>query len=199
MSRRRDIVAFDRRAPAYEDGWLGQLHHQIADRTADLALDSVAAPAHILDVGCGTGYLLRQLAARAAGAVELTGIDAAPAMVEAANAAADDPRLHVTTGVAERLPFPDATFDLVVSTTSFDHWQDQPAGLAECARVTAPGGRLVLVDQFSVLLLPTLLGSRRDKARTRRRASRLLGAAGYRSWQWHHCYALIIRAVTATR
>jgi ubiquinone/menaquinone biosynthesis C-methylase UbiE len=159
----------------------------------------VPAPAHILDVGCGTGYLLRQLAARAPGAVELTGIDAAPAMVEAAKAAAGDRRLHFTTGVAERLPFPDSTFDLVVTTTSFDHWLNQRGGLAECARVTAAGGRLVLVDQFSVLLLPTLLGSRRDKARTRRRASRLLGAAGYRSWQWHHRYAIIIRAVTATR
>ncbi len=40
------------------------LHHQIADRTADLALSCVPAPKHILDVGCGTGYLLGRLAAR---------------------------------------------------------------------------------------------------------------------------------------
>jgi ubiquinone/menaquinone biosynthesis C-methylase UbiE len=38
----------------------------------------------------------------------------------------------------EHLPYADGTFDLVVSTTSFDHWSDQGAGLAECARVMTP-------------------------------------------------------------
>src|SRR5882724_9881791 len=72
------------------------------------------------------------------------------------------------------LPEPDGVFDLVVSTTSFDHWAGQQAGLRECARVMAPGGRLVLVDQFSPLYLPALVGSRAGKARTRRRATGLL-------------------------
>jgi ubiquinone/menaquinone biosynthesis C-methylase UbiE len=87
----------------------------------------------------------------------------------------------------------------VVSTTSFDHWADQEAGLRECARVMAPGGHLVLVDQFSPLYLPTLVGSRAGKARTRRRATRLLTAAGFRSPEWHVLYAVIIGAVTASR
>ena len=90
-------------------------------------------------------------------------------------------------------------FDLVVSTTSFDHWADQEAGLRECARVMATGGRLVLVDQFSPLYLPTLVGSRRGKARTRRRAMRLLARAGFQSPQWHVLYAVIIGAVTASK
>jgi SAM-dependent methyltransferase len=46
--------------------------------------------------------------------------------------------------LVEVLPFPEGSFDLVVSTTSFDHWADQRAGLRECARVLAPGGWLVL-------------------------------------------------------
>ena len=90
-------------------------------------------------------------------------------------------------------------FDLVVSTTSFDHWADQQAGLRECARVMAPGGRLVLVDQFSPLYLPTLVGSRGGKARTRRRATRLLTGAGFQSLEWHVLYAVIIGAVTASK
>jgi hypothetical protein len=93
MARDRDIAAFDLRAPGYESGWLGRLHHQIADRTADLALTLTPAPRRILDVGCGTGYLLRQLAARCPQA-ELAGIDPAPAMIEAARAAAADDRLQ---------------------------------------------------------------------------------------------------------
>src|SRR5262249_30342394 len=78
----------------------------------------------------------------------------------------------------ERLPYPDGVFDLVASTTSFDHWADQRAGLGECARVLVPGGHLLLADLFSPWLVPTLLGGRRGKARTRQRARRLLSAAG---------------------
>lgn len=203
MPQDRDVEAFAARARGYEEGWLGRLHHEIADRTVQLALAGGPAPRHVLDVGCGTGYLLRRLAARCPEA-SLDGIDAAPSMIEAAEAAAAaDPatggRLRFRVGTAERLTWPSATFDLVVSTTSFDHWADQRAGLAECARVLAPGGRLVLVDQFSVLLLPTTAGSRRGKARTKRRASRLLTEAGFGSLRWQTLYAVIIAAVTAEK
>ena len=199
MARDRDVAAFGERAQRYDEGWLGQLHHQIADRTADLALTCVPAPRQILDVGCGTGYLLGRLAARVPQAGVLAGIDASPAMIEVASGAAADDRLRFVAGGAERLPWPAATFDLVVSTTSFDHWADQRAGLAECARVLVPGGCLVLADLFSVLLAPTLLTGRRGKARTKRRATRLVMAAGLHSPQWHRLYAVIIQAVTATK
>jgi ubiquinone/menaquinone biosynthesis C-methylase UbiE len=175
------------------------LHHQIADRTADLALTCASAPERILDVGCGTGYLLGQLAARAPQAQVLAGIDAAPAMIEVARAAAAEDRLRFVVGAAEGLPWPAATFDLVVSTTSFDHWADQQAGLAECARVLAPGGCLGLADLFSALLVPTLLAGRRGKARTRRRATHLLTTAGLHSPHWHRLNAIVIQAVTATK
>jgi ubiquinone/menaquinone biosynthesis C-methylase UbiE len=198
VARDRDIAAFDARAPGYESGWRGRLHHQIADRTAELALTLTPAPRRILDVGCGTGYLLRQLAVRCPNA-ELTGIDPAPAMIEAARAAAGEDRLRLLAGTAEELPWPAGTFDLVVSTTSFDHWADQRAGLAQCARVLAPGGWLVLTDQFSAWLSPTLIGSRRHKARTRRRATRLLTAAGFQTIQWHNLHAVIIAAATARK
>jgi len=199
MTHDRDIAAFDARAHGYEGGWLGRLHHQVADRTADLALTAAPDPRRVLDVGCGTGYLLRQLADRCPDAAELTGVDPAPAMIAAARAAAAGDRRQWLEGTAEELPFPDGTFDLVVSTTSFDHWADQRAGLGECARVLAPGGWLVLTDLFSSLLLPTLVGGRRGKARTRRRADRLLTAAGFRTARWHGVEAGIIRAVAARR
>jgi ubiquinone/menaquinone biosynthesis C-methylase UbiE len=195
----RDIAAFDARAGGYEGGWLGRLHQQIADRTADLAVRAVPAPQRILDVGCGTGYLLRRLADRCPDAAELIGVDPARAMIAAARAAAAGDRLQWLEGTAEELPFPEGSFDLVVSTTSFDHWADQQAGLRECARVLTPGGRLVLTDLFSPLLVPTLVGGRRRKARTRRRADRLLTAAGFRDAQWHDVEAVIIRAVAARR
>jgi ubiquinone/menaquinone biosynthesis C-methylase UbiE len=194
----RDVAAFEARASGYEQGWLGGMHHDIADRTVDLALVTHPGPRHALDVGCGTGYLLRSLAKRCPDADQLCGIDPALSMIDVATASAHDQRLSFSVGVAEQLPYPDDTFDLVVSSTSFDHWSDQQAGLRECARVLQPGGRLVLVDQFSLWLTPTLLTSRRGKARTKQRAGRLLAAAGFRDLEWHDLYAVIIRAVTAT-
>ncbi len=199
MAQHRDVAAFAQRAQRYDEGWLGRFHHEIADRTAALALARVPAPQRVVDVGCGPGYLLRQLAGRLPGAASLTGIDAAPEMIQVARAAAGDPRLRFAVGVAERLPLPDGCADLVVSTTSFDHWADQAAGLAECARVLAPGGWLVLTDLFSPLLLPTLTGGRRGKARTRSRAARLLAAAGFRPPAWHRVCPLLLQALTAAR
>lgn len=199
MARDRDVAAFAERAEGYEEGWRGRLHHEISDRTMRLALAQVPAPHRVLDVGSGTGYLLRQLAARAPDAVELVGVDAAAEMVRVAEESTPDPRVRFLAGTAEHLPGPDGAFDLVVTTTSFDHWADQEAGLRECARVMAPGGRLVLVNQFSPLYLPTLIGSRRGKARTRRRATDLLTRAGFQRAEWHVLYAVIIGAVTASK
>jgi ubiquinone/menaquinone biosynthesis C-methylase UbiE len=120
-------------------------------------------------------------------------------MIDVARANAGDPRLTFSVGVAEHLPYADANFDLVVSTTSFDHWRDQQAGLQECARVMTPGAHLVLADQFSTWLLPTLVGKRRDKARTKSRAARLITAAGLNVLHWHDLNTVIIRAVTAAK
>ena len=198
MPPHRDLAAFDDRAAVYDRGRRGRLHHDISDRTARLAIATAAPPRRVLDVGCGTGYLLRRLAGHFRDA-ELAGIDAAPRMIEIANSLGNDRRLRFAVGVAEQLPYPDRTFDLIVSTTSFDHWSDQQAGLLECARVLRAGGHVVLVDQFSGLLIPTLLTRRRGKARTPWLANRLLARAGFRDLEWHNVYAVIIKAVTATR
>jgi ubiquinone/menaquinone biosynthesis C-methylase UbiE len=204
VSKHRDVDAFDERSAGYEQGWLGRLHHEIADRTAEVALAVAPSPAQILDVGCGTGYLLRLLAARCPEAAELAGVDPAPGMIKVAAASGapgapgGDERLKFSAGVAEQLPYRDGSFDLLVSATSFDHWSDQLAGLRECHRVLVPGGHLVLVDQFSPWLVPTLILSRSGKARTKGRAGRLVEAAGFGSAAWRGVYAVIINAVTAT-
>jgi ubiquinone/menaquinone biosynthesis C-methylase UbiE len=144
MPHDRDVQAFDERAASYESGRHGQLHKEISDRVVELALSRVPAPRRILDVGCGTGYVLRQLAARLPQASEFLGVDPAPKMTEVARSASADERVHFVPGTAERLPAGDSAYDLVVSTTSFDHWTDQAAGIRECARVLAPDGTLVL-------------------------------------------------------
>jgi trans-aconitate methyltransferase len=99
------IVMLRRLASArkgYDEGWHGRMHHQIADRTADLALACVPALRRVLDVGCGTGYLLGRLSARAPQAEVLAGIDAAPTMIEAARVAAQ--RLYDLLRIANSRP-----------------------------------------------------------------------------------------------
>jgi len=198
VSRDRDVQAFEDRSERYETGYRAQLHTEIVTRTINLALAYCPTPDRVLDVGCGTGVLLRELAGLLPSVAALTGIDAASGMVEQARARARDPRLTFVHATAEGMPFPDGSFDLVVSTTSFDHWANQRAGLAECRRVLVPGGSFVLSDLCSTWLLPTLIGSRRDRARTPLRATRLLASVGFRSMTWHRLYAGIIRAVTAS-
>jgi ubiquinone/menaquinone biosynthesis C-methylase UbiE len=172
-------VSFDRRAATYERGRLGEWHLLVAHRVADVALSVVPAPGRVLDVGCGTGALLRRLGARLPGA-DLAGVDPAPRMLAEARKRLNGVRL--AQAAAERLPFVDASFDLVVSAMSFDHWADQELGLAECARVLDRGGGLVLADLFAPWLLPS--------RRRPRRTAALLTRAGFRDPTWRRVYDL---------
>lgn len=198
MARDRNVQAFHGRAADYEDGFLGRMHRDVVNRTIEVAMTARSAPARVLDVGCGTGLLLRLMAGRLPDAEQFVGVDPAEAMIAVARERASDPRLRFTPGVAEALPYRDASFDLVVSTTSFDHWRDQQAGLTECARVVRTGGRLVLTDLFSLWLAPTLVAGRRGRARTKRRAGTLLAESGFRHVKWRSTYALILRTAVAT-
>lgn len=199
MPRYRDVQAFDDRAPTYESDWRGKMHLDIAERTAAIVLAASGTPRRVLDVGCGTGVLLRLLADRLADCEEFVGIDAAEGMIRSARARADDPRLEFSMGLAENLPCPDGRFDLVVTTTSFDHWGDQGAGVRECSRVLATSGCLVLTDLFSLWLTPTLVLGRRGRARTRHRATNLLRTAGFQTVRWHRLYQLIVATAVATK
>ncbi len=100
----------------------------------------------LLDIGTGTGRLLELLGERVSSA---TGIDASRAMLALARARLAGLRLPTCTvrlGDMYRLPFPDASFDLVVLQMVLHYAEDPAAVLAEAARVLAPGGRLVVVD-----------------------------------------------------
>jgi ubiquinone/menaquinone biosynthesis C-methylase UbiE len=140
---------FDLRARTYEDSVLQQFLfvpvHQAALLLGRRTLPQAGA---VLDVGCGTGRLLR--AARFCYPVaELVGVDMAGQMVAAAIAVTPSGlRIRYVQARAERLPFSDARFDLVFSTLSLRHWADPPVGMAEVARVLRPTGMLVLADIF---------------------------------------------------
>jgi SAM-dependent methyltransferase len=104
-------------------------------------------PARALDLGCGAGHA--SFAMARGGAKRITAYDPSSDMLavvarEAATRGHD--AVETCAGVAEVLPFENDTFDLVVTRYSAHHWASVPQALAECARVTAPGGRLVVID-----------------------------------------------------
>jgi ubiquinone/menaquinone biosynthesis C-methylase UbiE len=111
-------------------------------------LVDLAAPApasRILDVGCGSGALDRQLAARLGPAARIDAVDVNPFLLgEAAELAAEfGERIRFAPGSATALPFADNTFDCVFSVTVLEEC-DADRALAEMARVARPGGRIAV-------------------------------------------------------
>jgi ubiquinone/menaquinone biosynthesis C-methylase UbiE len=90
----------------------------------------------LLDIGCGTGFLLR-LAADVFD--DMVGLDITPEML--ARAAAAAPSAELVLGSAEEIPFPDASFDAVSAYSFLDHLADVPAVFRQMRRVLRPGGR----------------------------------------------------------
>lgn len=109
------------------------------------------APFRMLDVGCGTGSLLAIMAGDPRAAL-LVGVDFSPEMTRRAadkfRQSPFGPKLQAINGDAERLPFADATFDVVTCCNSFHHYPHQAAAIASFRRVLRPGGMLVLIDGF---------------------------------------------------
>lgn len=191
----RDVAAYGRRAGGYERGPRGFLHGEIVRRVGVLAVSLVdrTPESRILDVGCGSGALLRLLG-RLRPDARLTGVDPAAGMVREAVASA---RAAVLQASAEALPFGDGSFDLVVSSSSFSHWEDKAAGLAECRRVLAPGGALLLADVFTTRGLPMRVFGPGGAAGSRDRAEAGMAAAGFAGVGWRPLFAGVIQAAVA--
>lgn len=101
----------------------------------------------VLDVGCSSGYLTRKLAAAAGAAGHVTGVDPSEAAIAYARRRAPG-AMTFTVGVAQDLPLPDSSFDLVTCTLAIHHVpaRKREAAFAETYRVTRPDGRLLVAD-----------------------------------------------------
>lgn len=170
----RDVGRFDRWARTYDQSYLQRMVFEPVQRTLlEVAASEKPRASAILDVGCGTGRLLRAAEGFFPGA-RLEGVDAAPQMVKRAQAESES-GIAFRQGVAERLPFGDTEFDLVFSTMTFHHWADQRQGVAEVARVLRPDGRWLLADFVPRGLLRLFMSRRFPRQAP---LERMLGEAG---------------------
>jgi SAM-dependent methyltransferase len=160
------------------------------------AVRHVPGAVRVLDVGCGTGQLLREAASLFATA-RLIGVDPAAEMLRRARGNVDS-AVELVLGDVHRLPFPSGSFDLVLSTASGHHWSDPRTAFAEIARVLSPGGAFVLGQVIDVGTVLSLAGLSVAESSVRadcpvmppaavlvlRRAAGAAGAASSENGQW---------------
>lgn len=127
-------------ATAYEKLHVPALFQQWAGRVLDAG--RVEPGDRVLDVACGTGVLAREAAGRVAPKGVVAGIDPGPGMLAVAGRLA--PTVEWRLGTAEALPYPDQTFDAVVSQFGLMFFTDRREALREMVRVLTPGGRLAI-------------------------------------------------------
>lgn len=146
---------FDSWSGSYENSFTWRhffepVHEMLAQRLGDVTGSS------IVDVGCGTGGLLRRLAS--CGAERLTGVDESPGMLEVARAHSGEMAgLEFMEASAESLPPGDGEFDVALSCIAFHHFPDPGGALQEMRRVLKPGGRLLICDMCGEGLLSRMM------------------------------------------
>lgn len=137
---------FGSRADAYLKS---SVHASGEDLKALVALVEARPGGSVLDLGCGGGHVTFNAAPHASA---VTAYDLSSEMLGVVAKAAEARGLaNVVTrqGFAERLPFEDASFDVVLSRFSSHHWQDLEMAMREAARVLKPGGIFAVADSIS--------------------------------------------------
>lgn len=125
---------------------LSSVHKQGPSLAKLIALARPHASDICLDVGTGAGHTAAALAPLVK---QVTGLDPAEGMLEAARDTYPLANLEFVTGSSDALPFADNTFDLMTARHTLHHHDSVPAFLAEARRTLKTGGRLVIVDEIT--------------------------------------------------
>jgi len=137
----------------------------------------------VLDIACGAGELSLKIAERGG---EVYGIDISEEAIQSARRLAIRAKIRAEfrTGDAERLPFPDASFDKIICSSSLEHFKNDVLALGEMRRVLKPHGKAILtVDSLTYPISPELKERHRKMCAvehyyTRRELEKSLNAAG---------------------
>ncbi len=128
-------------AEAYEERFVPALFAEWATVLVDAA--AIAPGADVLDVACGTGIVTRTVADRLGGRGTVTGLDLNEAMLTVARRVRPD--IEYTQGDVAKIPFPDASYDVVTCSMALMFFPDRERAVVEMARVTKDGGTLAIV------------------------------------------------------
>lgn len=151
-SKLAQVLYHDWEAQTYDDKWSISFDQRCIDYARD-RFTSVAGTdgwpyGHSLEIGCGTGFFTLNL--KLAGVLDSCSVtDISPGMVQAANrnARALGFEIYGKAADAERLPYDDDTFDLVIGHAVIHHIPDVEKAFREMLRVLKPGGRLVVCGE----------------------------------------------------
>jgi ubiquinone/menaquinone biosynthesis C-methylase UbiE len=172
---------YSRLAADYDRRWRDYVTVSVRETLQRLVLRSGE---RLLDVGCGTGELLRAVRQSVPDAAVI-GADIAPQMLGAARRKLGA-QVPLVGADAARLPFRAESFDVVVTSSSFHFWSDPSAALAELRRVLRPQGRLVVTDWCDDYLackvwdrVMRVLDPAHQRAYGTRACANLLDRAGY--------------------
>ena len=165
-----------------------------AAREAYLDLLGVTEGQRVLDVGCGSGVVTRDIARRVGATGCAVGLDPSPAFLavarELAAGAGLDDRVEFQEGSALSLPFPDGTFDAAVAATVLSHVRDGERAIPEMARVVRSGGRVGVFDFDGDAFVVT----HPDRNLTRRIVAAATDAGAVDSWLARRLPGLFARA-----
>jgi SAM-dependent methyltransferase len=119
---------------------------EVEARETYLGLLGVTAGEHVLDVGCGSGVVTREIARRVGPRGLAVGLDLSPALLAVARELAQEAnlgdRIEFRAGSVLELPFADSSFDVVLCATVLSHVPGGETAIPELARVLRPGGRI---------------------------------------------------------
>jgi ubiquinone/menaquinone biosynthesis C-methylase UbiE len=149
---------FDDWADHYDDSRMGGWFRYFQSKIIDAV--NPQSGQHILDVGCGTGWAVKEIVRRVPGA-RAYGIDISSEMIKIASEGPQSDAVEFNQGDSEKLHYDENFFDAVICSSSFHHYPQPVASLSEIRRVLKPRASLYLLetcrDGFKLIILHDLL------------------------------------------
>ncbi len=187
-------------AAAFHTEAFKQFSHDAREEVADIIADMNIHT--LLDLDCGTGLLLDQVLSKRPD-IDASGFDYSIVRVKQARERLNDKNVDLRFGQAIQLPYPDNSFDAVVSTTTFHHYKQPAKVLREVHRVLKPDGEFIICDTYlsSTLRYLNSVAKPLNKVAdmqiySKKDIWRLLNATGFTGIQWRlmNKFAYLVKA-----